>query len=77
MEGEQDADALAFPPDRWQDPVTPSPSFALEGPPADGTLTRHGPLNGSIDPAALFALETERSSAPPPAERTTCHGSRR
>ena len=66
VEGEQDADALAFPPDRWQDPVTPSPSFALEGAPADGTSTRHGPLNGSIDPAALFALDTgeiERSTS--------------
>ncbi len=63
VEGEQDADALAFPPDRWQDPVTPSPSFALEGAPADGTSTRHGPLNGSIDPAALSGLETGETRA--------------
>jgi Homing endonuclease associated repeat len=59
-EGEQDVDASAFPLDGWQDPATPSLSFALEGPPADGTSTQHGPLNGSIDPAALFALDTER-----------------
>ena len=58
-EEHHDLDAPSFPLDRWEDPVTPAPSFALGGAPADLTVARHGPLTVSVDPAAFLAIVTE------------------
>jgi hypothetical protein len=54
--------------DRWQDPVTPSPSLVIGSTPVDLTVAQHGPLTVSIDPAAILAIETEEI------KRSTSHG---